>query len=138
MIASSACYTSARGPKGLKPTKRTQAKPGKAPKPPRRNLGERRSAGVNGGLHDAEYEGTNALSSAAAVGGRLRRIVRLLPHKFVDLDFLILIWQDLKLLKTYSRETHPLLISEALAKTLISSKSLGSVDWFAFAIQSNP
>ena len=41
MIASSACYTSARGPKGLKPTKRTQAKPSKAPKFPRRNLGER-------------------------------------------------------------------------------------------------
>ena len=39
MIAGSACYTGARGPKGLKPTKRTQAKPGKAPKTQRRNLG---------------------------------------------------------------------------------------------------
>ena len=66
MIASSACYTSARGPKGLKPTKRTQAKPGKAPKTQRRNLGERRSAGVNGGLHDAEYEGTNVELTGAA------------------------------------------------------------------------
>ncbi len=41
MIAGGACCTSARGPKGLKPTKRTQAKPSKAPKLPRRNLGER-------------------------------------------------------------------------------------------------
>ena len=118
-IAGGACCTSAGGPKGLKA------------------FGTGRSAGISGCAHETG-DGTNALSSAAAVGGRLRRIVRLLPHKFVDLDFLILIWQDLKLLKTYSRETHPLLISEALAKTLISSKSLGSVDWFAFAIQSNP
>ena len=41
MIAGSAYCTSAGGPKGLKPTKRTQAKPSKAPKLPRRNLGER-------------------------------------------------------------------------------------------------
>ena len=69
MIASSACYTSARGPKGLKPTKRTQAKPGKAPKTQRRNLGERRSAGMNVGLHKEEYERTNEQSKPAAVGG---------------------------------------------------------------------
>ena len=69
LIASSACCTSARGQKGLKPTKRTQAKPGRAPKPPRRNLGERRSAGVNGGLHKAEYEGTNGQSKPPAEGG---------------------------------------------------------------------
>ena len=31
---------------------------------------------MNAGLHKEEYEGTNALSSAAAVGGRLRRTVR--------------------------------------------------------------
>ena len=76
MIAGGSCCTSAGGQKGLNLPKRTQAKPRRAPKPPRRNLGERRSAGVNGGLHDAECEGTNALSSAAAVGGRLRRTVR--------------------------------------------------------------
>ena len=76
MIAGGACCTSARGPKGLKPTKQTQAKPGAAPKPQRRNLCDWRSAGISDGLHKAEYEGTNALSSAAAVGGRLRRIVR--------------------------------------------------------------
>ena len=39
MIAGGAYCTSAGGQKGLKPTKRTQAKPGKAPKPQRRNLG---------------------------------------------------------------------------------------------------
>ena len=66
MIASSACYRSARGPKGLKPTKRTQAKPSKAPKLPRRNLGERRDAGINAGLHEAEYEGTNEQSKRLA------------------------------------------------------------------------
>ena len=60
MIAGGAYCTSAKGQKGLNLPKRTQAKPRRAPKPPRRNLGERRSAGVNGGLHDAEYEGTNA------------------------------------------------------------------------------
>ena len=76
IIAGSALLASAGGQKGSKPTQRMQAKPSAAPKPQRRNLGERRSAGVNGGLHDAEYEGTNALSSAAAVGGRLRRTVR--------------------------------------------------------------
>ena len=31
---------------------------------------------MNVGLHKEKYERTNALSSAAAVGGRLRRIVR--------------------------------------------------------------
>ena len=31
---------------------------------------------MNVGLHKEEYERTNALSSAAAVGGRLRRTVR--------------------------------------------------------------
>ena len=69
MIAGGACCTSARGQKGLKPTKRTQAKPRRAPKPPRRNLGERRSAGVNGGLHKAEYEGTNKQDKLPAVCG---------------------------------------------------------------------
>ena len=68
MIASSAFYTSAGGQKVLKLAKRTQAKPSRAQKPPRRNLGERRSAGVNGGLHDAEYEGTNNKSKRIAVG----------------------------------------------------------------------
>ena len=76
MIAAGAFYTSAGGQKVLKLAKRTQAKPSRAQKPPRRNLGERRSAGMNAGLHKAGYEGTNALSSAAAVGGRLRRTVR--------------------------------------------------------------
>mgnify|MGYP001572328083 CR=1 FL=1 len=38
MIASSARCTSARGQKSLKPTKRTQAKPSRAPKPQGRNL----------------------------------------------------------------------------------------------------
>ena len=69
MIAGGACCTSARGQKGLNLPKRTQAKPRRAPKPPRRNLGERRSAGVNGGLHDAEYEGTNGLGKPPAEGG---------------------------------------------------------------------
>ena len=53
-----------------------QAKPGRAPEPQRRSLRDWRTAGINAGLHEAEHEGTNALSSAAAVGGRLRRNVR--------------------------------------------------------------
>ena len=75
MIAGSACYTTAGGQKDLKLALRMQAKPGAATKPQRRNLWERRAVGINAGLHKAEYEGTNALSSAAAVGGRLRRMV---------------------------------------------------------------
>ena len=57
MIAGCACYTSAGGQKGLK------------------GLGTGPSAGTSGCAHRAG-DGTNALSSAAAVGGRLRRIVR--------------------------------------------------------------
>ena len=59
MIAGGACCTSASGQKGLKSTERMQAKPGAAQKPQRRNLWEKRSAGINVGLHKAEYEGTN-------------------------------------------------------------------------------
>ena len=59
MIAGGAYCTSAGGQKVLKLAKRTQAKPSRAQKPPRRNLGERRSAGMNAGLHKAGYEGTN-------------------------------------------------------------------------------
>ena len=68
-IAGGAYCTSAGGQKGLKLAQRMQAKPGRAPKPPRRNLGERRSAGVNGGLHDAEYEGTNGRGKPTAECG---------------------------------------------------------------------
>ena len=57
MIAGCACYTSAGGQKGLK------------------GLGTGPSAGTSGCAHKAG-DGTNALSSADAEGGRLRRIVR--------------------------------------------------------------
>ena len=56
MIAGSACCTRAGGPKGLKA------------------FGTGRSAEISGCAHRAG-DGTNALSSAAAVGGRLRRTV---------------------------------------------------------------
>ena len=69
MIASSAFYTSAGGQKVLKLAKRTQAKPSRAQKPPRRNLGERRSAGMNVGLHKEEYERTNGQGKPPAVCG---------------------------------------------------------------------
>ena len=69
MIAGGAWLASAGGQKGLNLPKRTQAKPRRAPKPPRRNLGERQSAGVNGGLHDAECEGTNEQAKPTAGGG---------------------------------------------------------------------
>ena len=55
-IAGGACCTSAGGPKGLKA------------------FGTGRSAGTGGCAHETG-DGTNALSSAAAVGGRLRRMV---------------------------------------------------------------
>ena len=58
MMAGGACCTSAGGQKGLK------------------TPWTRQSAGINSGLHKEEYERTNALSSDAAVGGRLRRTVR--------------------------------------------------------------
>ena len=57
MIAGGAWLASAGGPKGFKA------------------FGTGRSAGTGGRAHKAG-EGTNALSSAAAVGGRLRRMVR--------------------------------------------------------------
>ena len=57
-IAGGACCTSAGGPKGLKA------------------FGTGRSAGTGGCAHETG-DGTNALSSAAAEGGRLRRAVRL-------------------------------------------------------------
>ena len=57
MIAGGACYTSAGGQKGLEAFRTG------------------RSAGISGCAHKAG-DGTNALSSAAAVGGRLRRTVR--------------------------------------------------------------
>ena len=56
-IAGGACCTSAEGPKGLKA------------------FGTGRSAGTGGCAHETG-DGTNALSSAAAAGGRLRRNVR--------------------------------------------------------------
>ena len=57
MIAGGACCTSAGRQKGLK------------------TPWKRQSAGIGGCAHEAG-DGTNALSSAAAVGGRLRRTVR--------------------------------------------------------------
>ena len=57
MIAGSACYTSAGGQKGLEA------------------FGTVPSAGTSGCAHKTG-DGTNVLSSAAAVGGRLRRMVR--------------------------------------------------------------
>ena len=39
---------------------------------------------MNVGLHKEKYERTNALSSAAAVGGRLRRMVR--PEGYASLQ----------------------------------------------------
>jgi hypothetical protein len=57
MIAGGACYTSAGCQKGLK------------------SFGTGPSAGTSSCAHKAG-DGTNALSSAAAVGGRLRRTVR--------------------------------------------------------------
>jgi len=59
LIACSACWISTSGQKGLK------------------SLETGRSAEMNGCAHRA-CDGTNALSSAAAEGGRLRRIVRYL------------------------------------------------------------
>lgn len=58
MIAGSACYTSARSPKGLKPTQRMQAKPGAAPKSQGEAFEKGEALEINAGLHKAEYEGT--------------------------------------------------------------------------------
>ena len=46
-----------------------------------------RSAGINAACIKGEYEGTNALSSAAAVGGRLQRTVRRIFHARAKSDF---------------------------------------------------
>ena len=68
-IAASADCASASGQKRLKLAQRMQAKPARAPKPTAKTARERRHPGVNGGLHKAEYEGTNAALTGATPNG---------------------------------------------------------------------